>query len=521
MIPYYTGPVTAKADRPWRRRLPVMLTAAAVAFVAALSPLAIDFNHRAALAATTTFTPVPGAPASFAPLAERVLPTVVTVATVQGSGGENLEGPAFPDLPPGSPLEKFFRRFLEPHGQPGQGMPGPAPQPAPKVQGLGSGFIVDADGTIVTNNHVVAGAEKIAVVLHDGERLDAKLIGTDPKTDLAVIKIDTKKKLAVATFGDSDTAKVGNWVLAVGNPFGLGGTVTAGVISARSRFIGSGPFDDYLQIDASINRGNSGGPTFDMSGNVVGVNTAIFSPNGGSVGIGFAIPANIAKNIVEQLKEHGQVRRAWMGVQVQEVTPDIAASIGLDKPEGALVVNVIPESPAAKAGVKSGDVLLLLDETAIDKMRSLPRLVADSKIDTTHKVVLWRDGKKMDVAVTLTEMKDEPEIAAADEPAQPKATSGKLGLALAALAPETRERFRISESVSGVVVTDVRQDGPAAEKGVRPGDVIVKVGPEMATSPQIVTDAVTKADTEKRHAVLLLINRNGTDRFVAIPLPRA
>ena len=520
MIPYYTGPITAKAARPWRRRLPVMLSAAAVAFVAALSPIAIDFNNRAAHAATT-HAPVPGAPASFAPLAERVLPTVVTVATVQGSGGEDLEGPAFPDLPPGSPLEKFFRRFLEPYGQPGQGMPRPSPQPGPKAQGLGSGFIVDADGTIVTNNHVVAGAEKIAVVLHDGERLDATLIGTDPKTDLAVIKIDTKKKLTVATFGDSDTAKVGNWVLAVGNPFGLGGTVTAGVVSARSRFIGSGPFDDYLQIDASINRGNSGGPTFDMSGNVIGVNTAIFSPNGGSVGIGFAIPSNIAKNVVQQLKEHGQVRRAWMGVQIQEVTPDIAASVGLEKSEGALVVSVVPDSPAAKAGVKSGDVLLSLDGTAIDKMRSLPRLVADAGIGTKHTVALWRDGKKMNVAVTLAEMKDEPQVADAGEAAQPKETSGKLGLALAPLAPETRERFRIPETVDGVVVTDVRQDGPAAEKGVRPGDVIVRVGPAKATSPKTVADAVAKADTEKRHAVLFLINRNGTDRFVAIPLPRA
>lgn len=519
MTPYYTGPVPrpsltqkflARRSRRW------LLGASTAMLAAALVATAVHGHAATAPSATTPASQIAALP-SFAPLTEKVAPAVVTVATVlKANAPDAEEGAPFPSFPPGSPFEEFFRRFMDPNA-PGS----PMARPRGPVRGLGSGFIIDPTGYIATNNHVVGGADKITVILHDGTQLEATLAGRDPKTDLALLKIEYDKPLPTVSFGNSDTARVGDWVVAVGNPFGLGGTVTTGVVSARGRSIGSGSFDDYIQIDAPINRGNSGGPTFNLQGEVIGVNTAIYSPNGGSVGIGFAIPANIAKPVLEQLKDKGKVVRAWLGVHVQEVTPDIAESLGLKSRGGALVASVVADSPAAKAGVKIGDVILSLDGRDVEKVQALPRAVAQSKIGDTHEITVWRDGKTVTLNATLAEMPDEPKIAALPPGGDGALGQAKLGLALAPLNDETRAHFGIGLEVKGVVVTDVKLDSPAAEKGLEPGDVIVRVGSEPATSPAKVVEKVAEAEKAKRPAVLLLVNRRGNDRYVAVPLPRA
>jgi len=519
MTPYYTGPVPplgltrrflASRTRRW-------LLGASTAMVAAtLVATAVHGRPATAESPTTPAAPMASLP-SFAPLTEKVAPAVVTVATVlKASAPGAEEGAPFPGFPPGSPFEEFFRRFMDPNA-PGS----PMAKPRGPVRGLGSGFIIDPKGYIVTNNHVVGDADKITVILHDGTQLDAALAGRDAKTDLALLKVETDKPLPTVAFGNSDTARVGDWVVAVGNPFGLGGTVTTGVISARGRTIGSGPFDDYLQIDAPINRGNSGGPTFNLQGEVIGINTAIYSPNGGSVGIGFAIPANIAKPVLDQLKDKGKVVRAWLGVHVQEVTADIAESLGLKNHAGALVASVVAGSPAAKAGVKIGDVILSLGGRDVEKVQALPRAVAQSKIGDAHAIKVWREGKTVLLNATLAEMPDEPKIAALPPGGDGALGQAKLGLALAPLNEETREHFGIGPEVKGVVVTDVQLDSPAAEKGLEPGDVIVRIGSEPATTPTKVIEKVAEAEKAKRPAVLLLVNRRGNDRYVAVPLPRA
>jgi serine protease Do len=482
---------------------------------------AAAIGRRAAAAAVagvltiTLLAPVQAAeaPASFAPLAEKVTPAVVNIS----SRHEVAASPAprdFPfNVPEGSPFEDFFRQFQGPQGE-------GAPAPRQGATALGSGFIIDPSGYVVTNNHVVDDATGIDVTLTTGKTYPAKLIGTDKKTDLALLKIESDAPLPAVPFGDSDALKVGDWVMAVGNPFGLGGTVTAGILSARGRDLHSGPFDDFLQIDASINQGNSGGPTFSMAGEVIGINTAIASPNGGSVGIGFAVPSNLAKPVIAALREHGSVERGWLGVQIQQVTPEIAAAVGLDEPKGAIVSQVLPDSPAALAGLKQGDIILGFGGTAIDEMRDLPRVVAETEVGEKVDVGIWRDRQDQSIAVTIAKLEESDQVAANDAtpaPARPGAESVEpLGLDLAALTPELRQQLGIPETVDGVVVMDVAAEGPAAEQGLRPGDVIEQVGSEPVTTPAEVATLAKAARSENRNAVLLLVNRRGDSMFVAL-----
>ncbi len=475
----------------------------------------------AALAvATLVFTvpPVfarPG-PEGFSDLAEKVKPAVVNIATTQRLAQAEGRGPSPFEVPPGlrgSPFEEFFKRF----GQPGQPGSDEDDTPGPGRQALGSGFIVDASGYVVTNNHVIKDADKVTVTLADGRKLDAKVVGRDDKTDVALIKVESDKPLPFVPWGDSDKSKVGDWIMAVGNPFGLGGTVTAGIVSARGRDIQSGPFDDYLQIDAPINRGNSGGPTFNMNGEVIGINTAIYSPNGGSIGIGFAIPASLAKPIVEELKVKGRIDRGWLGVSIQPMSKEIAGSIGLDSEEGALVLGVTPDSPAAKAGLKQGDVIRSVDGKKVGEFRDLARLVAGAGPEKSVKLGVWRDGRETPVSVSLARTPSDKTASVEpgrDAPAAEQASA--LGLGLAPVTRETRQRYNLPEAAKGAVVINVKRGTPAAEAGIRAGDIIVKAGDKTVAAPDDVIAGVKAA--KDRKAVLLLVTRQGNERFVAVPL---
>lgn len=482
----------------------------------AASRAAVGIVAGAALLAMSTAVRADTMPGSFADLAEEVTPAVVNISSKHSAELANRQlFPPMPfDFPEGSPFEEFFRQFRDRFGQ----MPrGDRNRRLPDRVALGSGFIIDPDGYVVTNNHVIDKAEEITVTLTNGDEYRADLVGTDPKTDLALLKIEADEPLPFVKWGDSDSARVGDWVIAVGNPFGLGGTVTTGIISAHGRYINAGPYDNFLQIDAAINQGNSGGPTFNTKGEVIGVNTAIFSPNGGSVGIGFAIPSNIAKPIVTQLREKGSVERGWLGVMIQPVTPEIAAAIGLDEASGALVANVQPNSPAARAGLQQGDVILRYDGTKIGEMRELPWLVAETPIGKEAELTIWRDGDTRTVEVEIGRLPQEDRMAAlgsAGDAAQPSNSSASLGATLAPITPELKARFGIPDDVeSGVVVLDVEAGGPADENGLRPGDVIEKVAQTRVSSPADVDKAVEEA---KQDAVLLLINRRGTSQFIAI-----
>jgi len=458
------------------------------------------------------------APDSFADLAARLLPAVVNISTTQTlpEKGDKNRGPDVPQFSPGSPFEEFFKDFLD------KNRPGGQPQALPRhATSLGSGFIVDPSGLVVTNNHVIADADQITVTLQDDTTFKAEVVGKDSKSDLALLRIKSSKPLPFVKFGDSDKARVGDWVLAIGNPFGLGGTVTAGILSARAREISSGPYDDFLQTDAAINRGNSGGPMFDMDGNVIGINTAIFSPSGGSIGIGFAIPSNLARPIIEQLQKYGHARRGWLGVNIQTVTDEIAESLGLDKPRGALIASVHDGGPAQKAGIQAGDVVLTFDGKPVVDMRHLPRIVAETPIDKTVKVTVWRKRKELTLEVKVGELKDEVEQAAASPkqtPAPPGTVVKALGLSIADLTPELRQRYQLAEDSAGVVVTDVAKDGPAAEKGMRAGDVITEVAQEEVKTPADVVQKVDAATRAGRKSVLLLVDRQGDLRFYALKI---
>jgi serine protease Do len=467
-------------------------------------------------------------PQDFADMAEKLLPAVVNISTTQTIENKDVPGglPDMPQFPPGSPFEQFFKDFMERHGQ-GQG--GPQGQPgAPnaepqKATSLGSGFIIDPAGYVVTNNHVVQDADEITVILQDDTNLKAKIVGRDLKVDLALLKVESKTPLPFVNFGDSDKMRVGDWVLAIGNPFGLGGTVTAGIISARARDIQSGPYDDYLQTDASINRGNSGGPMFDMDGNVIGINTAIFSPSGGSVGIGFAVPSSLAKSVVGQLKEYGHTKRGWLGVRIQQVTKDIAENLGLDKARGALVASLTPDAPAAKAGLEAGDIILTFDGKDVTEMRRLPRIVAETPVGKDAKLTYWRKGKELTTSVRVGELEQEEQKEASAQPSSPaSAAKGDLipqiGARVAALTPATRKRFELDDKIKGVVVTEITANGPAATKGIRPGDVIVDVARQSVSEPAEIADRVKEAAASGRKAVLMLLERGGDRRFVLVDL---
>jgi len=415
-------------------------------------------------------------------------------------------------VPPGSPFEFFFKRFGRPDGQ---GRTGPRRHGYSMAQG--SGFFISADGYAVTNNHVVEKAESVEVTTDDGKTYTAKVIGTDPRTDLALIKVEGRSDFPFVKLSDN-APRVGDWVLAVGNPFGLGGTVTAGIVSARGRDIGAGPYDDFIQIDAPVNKGNSGGPSFDVDGDVIGVNTAIFSPSGGSVGIAFDIPSDTVKSVVAQLKERGSVTRGWMGVQIQPVTKDIADSLGLKTAEGALVAEPQAGSPAAKAGIKSGDVIVKVNATEVKNARMLARQISSIAPGTSIKLTYIRNGKENEVSLTLGELPSTKEARAdtrGEHDQSPAAGVPALGLTLA---PADKTAGAGSE---GVVVTDVDSDGPAAERGFKTGDVILDVGGNAVSSPSDVRKALAEAKTSGKHTILMRVKSAEGTRFVALPLGNA
>lgn len=457
-------------------------------------------------------------PGSFADLAEILLPTVVNISsTVKIPDAQSMEN-IIPHFPEGSPFEDFFERFMERQG------PGMNNGPIMPSSSLGSGFIIDAEqGYIITNSHVIKDAEQVRVTLHNDETVEAQIIGRDEKTDLAVLKIDpTGKDLTAAAFGKSDAIRVGDWILAIGNPFGLGGTVTAGIISARARDINSGPYDDYLQTDASINRGNSGGPMFNLQGEVIGINTAIFSPTGGSVGIGFAIPSSLAEPVINQLIEYGHTRRGWLGVRIQSVTDEIAESLGLNKARGALVASVTPGGPAEKAGIEAGDIILEFNGTKIDEMKRLPRVVAETKIDTDVSVVVLRKGQEQNLSVKIGELEKAEESGLLDSPTQitRKGTDLEdLKISVGEITGNLREEYAIDQTIdSGILITDVDPSSNAAAQGIIPGDVIVEVNQTAVKTVADVQKAIAEAKTKKRTSVLLLINRDSDIRFVAVKL---
>ncbi|PDT38737.1 serine protease [Rhizobium sp. M10] len=494
-------------------------------------------------------------PASVADLAEGLLDAVVNISTSQNVKDDEGVGPA-PRAPDGSPFQEFFNDFFNKQ-QGGKG-------PNHNVSSLGSGFVIDPTGYIVTNNHVIEGADDIEVNFANGSKLKAKLIGTDTKTDLSVLKVEPKTPLKAVKFGDSSEMRIGDWVMAIGNPFGFGGSVTVGIISGRGRNINAGPYDNFIQTDAAINKGNSGGPLFNMKGEVIGINTAIISPSGGSIGIGFSVPSELASGVVEQLREYGETRRGWLGVRIQPVTDDIADSLGLDTAKGALVAGVIKGGPVDDGSIKAGDVILKFDGKTVNEMRDLPRVVAESTVGKEVDVVVLRDGKEQTVKVKLGRLEDSDQAASGgaapdgsqdgvitpdpdenddmDQPdtgdqvqpvpgapapdqhqgqGSPDAATPKnvLGLSLSLLSPETRTAFGIAESVDGVVVTEVAPGSASAEKGLKPGDVIVEVAQEFMKSPDAVAAKVKSLKQEgRRNAQLMIASANGDLRFVAVPM---
>jgi len=464
---------------------------------------------QALLQGSAIGSPAALAPVSFADLVEKVKPAVISVKVkileqdaqpmaFGGSGGDD-ELP-FPNLPRNHPLNRLFGPF----GQGGSG----GQTPKRFGEALGSGFFISADGYAVTNNHVVDKAKSLSVTTDDGKTYDAKVIGTDPKTDVALIKVDGRSDFPFVKFAGA-APRIGDWVLAVGNPFGLGGTVTAGIVSARGRDIGSGPYDDYLQIDAPVNRGNSGGPTFDLSGNVVGVNTAIYSPSGGSVGIAFDIPAQTVQSVVTQLKDTGTVTRGYIGVQIQPVTTDLADSLGLKEAKGALVAGITSDGPAGKAGLKSGDTILALNGHDIADAKDLSRGVAALKPGDKASLSVWRDGETKSVELTVGKLPGE-KLASAAEHEDAKASGPKLGLSLAPASD-------FGKGGSGVAIAGIDPAGPAAETGLRPGDVITTAAGKSVTTAEDVRKAVAEAKHQGRKTVLLQIQRDGDSHFVAVP----
>lgn len=445
-------------------------------------------------------------PDSFADLAQRLLPSVVNISTATlVEGGAEFDLPQFPE---GSPFKEFFKEFNE---RPG----------AKRAQSLGSGFITDASGIVVTNNHVIENADEITVILSDESEFKAEIIGRDPKTDIAVLRItpgDTE--LTAVSFGNSDTLRVGDWVMAIGNPFGLGGTVTVGIASARGRDIGSGPYDDFIQTDASINRGNSGGPLFDLEGNVIGINTAIFSQSGGSVGIGFAIASNLADDTVDQLVEFGRTRRGWLGVFIQEITEDIADSLGLDEVAGALVSAVTQGGPAEDAGLEPGDTIISFDGKKIESVRDLPRIVAETPVDKKVSVEAVRSGKRIVVDVVLGELEQAEQSGVIngntqsdDEPT----AIGSLGIALANISNVIIEKYDLDKGETGVVITEVLEGSPASNMNIQEGNIIRRIGQRKVDTVETVLSEVERLRDSDRSGVLMLIESEGRNRFVQLP----
>ena len=449
-------------------------------------------------------------PPSFAPVAKDLLPSVVNIATTR-----NVEQQAGPlgQLPEGHPLREFFERF---------GGGDRSQQRQRRTRSLGSGFVIDEAGYVVTNHHVIKQADEVSVILQDDTRLQAEVVGSDPKTDLALLKVDAERDLTAVDWGDSARAQVGDWVLAIGNPFGLGGSVTAGIVSARGRAINAGPYSRFIQTDTAINRGNSGGPLFDTDGEVIGVNTAILSPSGGNVGVGFALPSKVAQPIIAELKQNGEVVRGWLGVSVQPVTEQLAQGLDLPQDTGALIGDVRPQSPAAEAGLKSGDVVVGFDGAAVDDPRDLAWKTAQRDPGERVELSLYRDGERRRLEVELGRLSDAAQQAAAaggtDELA--RLTAQSMGVQLAPPRPQVLEQFDLPRDVDGAVVARVAPNGPAAGQGVRPGDVIRQVGRRAVDGPRDVYTAVDQALAQGNDGVVVLLRRGNQTQFVSIPLVR-
>jgi serine protease Do len=474
----------------------------------------------AAFAETSPLTALQELP-SVADIADRLLPAVVEI-TIESKGPapadtsedtpENKDDLAPPD-DPNNPFKEFFDEFMK---------RAPGVQPQQRMTSMGSGFVIDPAGIIVTNNHVVEDAGTIEVHLHDDTILQAELVGRDPKTDLAVLRVKPDKPLSAVAFGDSDKLRVGEWVMAIGNPFGLGGSVSLGIVSARNRDINAGPYDDFIQTDAAINKGNSGGPLFNLKGEVMGINTAIFSPSGGSVGIGFSVPANTAKNVVNQLIAYGETRRGWLGVKIQAVTPDIAESINLDTPRGAMVSDVTPDGPAEKAGIQSGDVIVEFNGRAVNAMRDLPKIVAETPIGSKVPLKVLRKGAEVSLTAEVGRLEDGEKLADASGGGNSESAPANvtvLGMTLSSMSDELRKEYQIDAELKGAVVTEVAKDSPAGEKRITPGDVITEAGEQEVQGAADVRDRIEEAKKAGKSSVLLLIAKGGKAsemRFIAL-----
>lgn len=446
-------------------------------------------------------------PESLAPLAEKISPSVVNITTATV-----VEGRTGPRgiVPEGSPFEDFFREFQDRNNGDGN-------RPR-RSSALGSGFVISEDGFVVTNNHVIEGADEITIEFLSGEELTATVIGTDPNTDIALLKVEADQPLPFVKFGDSDAARVGDWVVAIGNPLGQGFSVSAGIVSARNRAL-SGSYDDYIQTDAAINRGNSGGPLFNMDGDVIGVNTAILSPNGGSIGIGFSMASNVVTRVVDQLREFGETRRGWLGVRIQDVTQDVADAIGMEEAAGALITDV-PDGPAKDAGLLTGDVILSFDGVDVEDTRGLVRQVGNSPVGATVRVTVLRDGKTQTIKVVLGRREEADTAAVSTPSAEPEEPEAKslLGLTLSPLTDELRENLGIDTTMEGLAVTAIEEASEAFEKGLRTGDIITEAGQQKVTGISDIEARVEAARDAGRKSLLLLVRRGGDPRFVALSL---
>jgi len=477
-------------------------------------------------AASTVVSPaLARGPEGIADVAEKVIDAVVNISTSQTVEARGDGRGTMPQLPPGSPFEEFFDDFFKNRRGPGskngeKNGDKNNDNPLRKTNSLGSGFIVDASGIVVTNNHVIADADEINVILNDGTKIKAEIVGIDKRTDLAVLKFKPPKELVAVKFGDSDKLRLGDWVIAIGNPFSLGGTVTAGIVSAKNRDISSGPYDSYIQTDAAINRGNSGGPLFNLDGEVIGVNTLIISPSGGSIGIGFAVPSKTVAGVVDQLRQFGELRRGWLGVRIQTVTDEIAESLNIKPARGALVAGVEDKGPAKPAGIEPGDVVIKFDGKDIKDPRDLSRVVADTAVGKEVEVVIIRKGQEETRRVTLGRLQDPDKIQAAaktDERPEKPVTQKALGLELTTLSKDLRTRYKIKDSVKGVLVTGVDANSDAVEKRLSAGDVIVEVAQESVSDATDIKKRVDQLKKDGKKSILLLVsNANGELRFVAL-----
>ncbi len=512
-----------RVNAPGRRGAVVAASLAWLAVIAAPGRAQTPEIPAAAAAVPPAPETPPGAPSRtqmaespfaelFAQLAGRLVGSVVNISTL-AAPPPGSPAPETPQNSPGNTLDEVFRNFFGDKGPPGS--------PGPRVASLGSGFIIDPSGLIVTNSHVIANAQQITVTLSDDTVLQAQVIGRDAVSDLALLKVEPRSPLPAATWGDSSKARVGDWVLTIGNPFGLGGSVTAGIISATARDIHSSPYDDYLQTDASINRGNSGGPMFNTAGEVIGINTVIYSPSGGSIGIGFALPSGLARPIIEQLKTTGKVERGWIGARIQPVTDDLAESVGLDKSRGAMIAAIDAGSPAAQARLQPGDVILSYDGQPIERSRQLPRLVAATPPNKQVRLTVWRDGKEHDFDLKAAALNPNRPAPAPPEPDRPKPalTIDVFGLKLAKLSPELRKQFSLPDWAKGVVITEVSPNTAAAGQGLRPGDLVVAIGNAPVATPEQVPQLAAAAKKANQKKVLVRIEqREGNTRFVALPV---